>query len=80
MFISYIISKPLECVLYTVPYPYAASLQGVLNERVSQTSAVATRSQPPKPASLRDAGFAAPCGGAGIGFSLPVCGSVQIFD
>ena len=37
-------------------------IKGVLNERVSQTSAsaVVTRSQPPKPASLRDAGFAAP--------------------
>ena len=34
----------------------------------------------PKPVSLRDAGFAAPCGSAGIGFSLPVCGSVRIFD
>jgi len=35
------------------------------------TSAVATRSQPPKPASLRDAGFGAPCGGAGMfGFSF----------
>jgi len=38
----------------------------VLHERVSQTSAVAIRSQPPKPASLRGAGCAAPCGGAGI--------------
>ena len=36
--------------------------------------------QPPKPVSLHDAGFAAPCGSAGIGFSLPVCGSVRIFD
>jgi len=42
------------------------SLCSVLNERVSQTSAVVTRSQPPKPASLRDAGFAAPCGDAGM--------------
>jgi len=40
--------------------------KGVLNERVAQASAIATRSQPPKPASLRDAGFAAPCGGAGM--------------
>ena len=45
--------------------------KGVLNERVAQTSAVATRPQPPKPAPVRDAGFAAPCGGAGmwLGFS-----------
>jgi len=40
--------------------------EDVLNEKVAQTSAVAPRSQPPKPASLRDAGFAAPCGGAGM--------------
>jgi len=42
----------------------------VLNERVAQAIAVATRSQPPKPVSLRDAGFAGPCGtlwgGAGM--------------
>ena len=36
--------------------------------------------QPPKPVSRRDAGFAAPRGSAGIGVSLPVCGSVRIFD
>jgi len=40
--------------------------RGALNERVAQASAIATRSQPPKPASFRDAGFAAPCGGAGM--------------
>jgi len=44
----------------------ASQIKGVLNERVPQTSAVATRSQPCKPPSLRDAGFAAPCGGAGV--------------
>jgi len=42
----------------------------VLHERVSQTSAVATRSQPPKPASLRDAGFAPRVVVLGCGFSL----------
>ena len=35
-------------------------------ERVTQANACATRSQPHKPASLRDAGFAAPYGGAGM--------------
>ena len=40
------------------------AVNGVRNERVEQASAVATRSQPPKPASPRHAGFAAPCGGA----------------
>jgi len=58
---------------------HATEIKGVLNERVSQTCAVAIRSQPPKPASLRDAGFAAPCGGAGMlgcGFS---CARVCLF-
>jgi len=36
------------------------------NEFRRLASAVATRAQPPKPASLRNAGFAAPCGGAGM--------------
>ena len=49
---------------------------GVLNERVAQANAVATRSQPPKPASLRDAGFAALCGGAGV-WLLP-CARVRL--
>ena len=40
---------------------------------VSQTRAVATRSQPPKPASLRDVGVAAPCGGAGMWLLLRPC-------
>jgi len=38
--------------------------------QVSQTSAVATRSQPPKPASLRDARFAPRVVVLGCGFSL----------
>ena len=41
---------------------HATEIKGVLNERVSQTIAIATRSQPPEPASLRDPGFAALCG------------------
>jgi len=55
-------------------------IKSVLNERVSQTSAVVTRSHPPKPASLRDAGFAAPCGGAwcwDVASPLPVSGFVR---
>jgi len=51
---------------YCTPLKY---IKGVLNERISQTSAVATRSQPPKPASLRDAGFAPPVVVQGCGFS-----------
>jgi len=46
----------------------ACWVRGGLNERVAWDSGSATRSQPPRPASLRDAGFAAPCGGCG--FSL----------
>jgi len=37
-----------------------ATIESVLYERVAQASAVATRPQPPKPASFRDAGFTAP--------------------
>jgi len=54
--------------------------KGVLNERVAQTSssAVATRSQPPKPASLFVMqGLPPPVVVLGCGFSfLPVCGFV----
>jgi len=52
---------------------HATEIKGVLNERVSQTSAVGTRSQPHIPASLRDAGFAAPCGGDGMWLLLFPC-------
>jgi len=57
------------------PLLHATKEKGVLNERIARASAFATRAQPPKPASLSDAGFATPCGGAGIGFSLLVCSS-----
>jgi len=51
-----------ECVRAVNPNISIATVKGVLNQQVAQASAVATRSQPPKPASLRDAKFAAPCG------------------
>jgi len=56
--------------------------KGVLNERVAQARAAATRLQPPKSASLRDAGFASPSGGAGMWLLLcpRACGFVRTFD
>jgi len=57
--------------MYVCMYVYdetgvSPGLYSGVNERFTQASAVATRSQLPKCASLRDAGFAALCGGAGM--------------
>jgi len=53
----------------------------VLNERVAHASAVATRSQPPKPASPRDAGCAAPLRWCwDVASPLPACGFEKTFD